>query len=287
MSELQHTDEVVTKQYVAELYQQLLPYLSSSLMVKTGVSDYYTETEQVIGAWKGKPLYQKTLVWRGPFVSGENTITTDFFGTGVTADEIICTDIVWIGSDDTIWIPVWIGTSSGGVIQYDVCRLWKDGTVKVIGNGSWGDAKLRLTVKYTKTTDAAGSATATAGAYDISRPDTWPANTEIYFGKGLYGYRASGNYAANKGANEAGIVNIGITAYRIQSCGGGFEALNASGNRVFRCLGPTVSTGSVLTVFAGNVTIGATNNLVAGFNTGTDTITTAQKYDLWVTYSKP
>ena len=71
MSELAHSDEVVTKEYLANFYLEILPYLGSSLIVKTGASDYLSTDEKIVGVFiDGKPLYQKSFVYPNMTITG-------------------------------------------------------------------------------------------------------------------------------------------------------------------------------------------------------------------------
>ena len=61
---IQSDETLVTKGDLKTLYtDKILPYLGGNMMMQTGVSDYYSEDEKVVGIWTdGKPVYQKTIV---------------------------------------------------------------------------------------------------------------------------------------------------------------------------------------------------------------------------------
>ena len=64
MSDISHSDELVTKQDLSSFYQGILPYLGGMpdiLANKFSHADLYSTDEKMIGRWiDGKPVYQKT-----------------------------------------------------------------------------------------------------------------------------------------------------------------------------------------------------------------------------------
>lgn len=192
------TDEI-TEVEAAGLNQDDLDELSTE-GITTGFvqsSFNYSTEEQIVGRWvDGKPLYQRTYSLTIP-----------------TSGDVVTT----IPDISNIWITDIKATMNGngsGTVACDLSRpytaqttpLWIRANGEIAMSCEYSGFKglpFYLTIQYTKTTDAAGSATTTPGAYDINFPNTWPENTEIFFGNGVYGYRKTGS------ASGVGLVNIG------------------------------------------------------------------------------
>lgn len=186
---IQDDNTILNKGDLKAYHERIAPMLGGTFMVGTNNSDYYSTDEKVVGVWTdGKPVYQKTLFYASlpqmsttPLLTGVDTIT-NFFQVHARDGVPECEDSFYNSSTDYFFaLPV--ANNGNFYIYYKTSRTVTDWTI---------------TIQYTKTTDAAGSATTTPGAYDINFPNTWPANTEIFFGNGMYGYRATGNVASNK-----------------------------------------------------------------------------------------
>lgn len=106
------------------------------------------------------------------------------------------------------------------------------------------------------------------GKYDITRPDLWPANEEIYFGEGLYGYHAIGGPIAKATqkiivGNVLKLVSYGGQADRFLD---GFPHQMGGANYTFFYIAARAGT-------AGNLSLYSNTD---GVNV----------YDVWATYYK-
>ncbi len=117
-------------------------------------TEHYTEDEKVIGTYLGKPLYQKTIVDQIP--SGQLSKSVSFAGLNIQAyidfkclfDNTILMDIHGaIGNPSTIRI-----TSNSTYASYGYID---DSGVTITRSNSafYADASIKITLKYTKTTD--------------------------------------------------------------------------------------------------------------------------------------
>ena len=193
---IQDDNTVLCKGDLKAYHEQILPYLGGNLMLGTNVSDYYSTDEKIVGVWlDGKPIYQKTLV-------GITAPVCQTDGTSVQKDiDLNYLNIdVFVGEVSNCMVPYNESYSSSIILPAisgnNHLFLWyKPNTGKIRINNSatnYNGAPIRITIQYTKTTDAANSAVTTPGCYDINRPDLWPANQEIFFGNGLYGQKFTG-----------------------------------------------------------------------------------------------
>lgn len=195
---IQDDKTILNKGDLKAYHQKILPYLGGNMMMSTNNSDYYSTDEKVVGVWTdGKPIYQKTY---GPF------LTTPYTTSG--RNWVDLTDLTSLNIDTVVSISGTILTNNSvrrslpfidqGKFECAVVYMEnvqaasnpKHLKALIMNEGSGASySDIYATIQYTKTTDTAGSATTTPGAYDINFPNTWKENTEIYFGNGLYGYR--------------------------------------------------------------------------------------------------
>ena len=203
---IQSDETLVTKGDLKTLYtNKILPYLGGNMMMQTGVSDYYSEDEKVVGIWiDGKPLYQKTVSFTS-LSSGQNP-----YQHNIQNAEYI--NFVPNASYIKAWGNTWCiygasPTNSNYIANIlDVSPVVVDvniGSV-IVANST----EMIITFQYTKTTDTASSTLTTPGCYDINRPDLWPNNKEIFFGNGLYGYKSTGVASSTSMKINAGITPV-------------------------------------------------------------------------------
>ena len=146
-----------------------------------------------------------------------------------------------------------------------------------------------ITIKYTKTTDAANSAVDTVGCYDITRPDLWPENKEITFGNGLYGQRFVGTYTPIACSKSTSIEPNGVVdkvllsgvAYT-QSIGGYAKGYNS--NTIFAI--PTPNNQNKNGVFIYVTSLGELILISVCWSELKSSNITDKEYDIWATYKK-
>jgi len=202
---IQSDETLVTKGDLKELYQdKILPYLGGNAMLATNVGDYYNTDEKIVGVWvNGKPLYQKTVLCH--FANSITEGTDIYERTPIGNNNLDFAYVYDWFFDMTTWKVIMNNTAWGCIMdtvsnKSTACNCW----ASVIYSNDSYDIRLGtnrhafegmsayVTVRYTKSTDAANSAVATPGCYDLNRPDLWPENKEIFFGNGLYGQKFVG-----------------------------------------------------------------------------------------------
>ena len=240
----------------------------------------YSTEEREIGVWiDGKPLYQKTFVFSGLTNGKVIQLNISNFEYLVSIQGTVHT------GDNRVFDNGAVDVANGGFVRPQVY----DGKIvlSISGFGSdWASGGGTYTLQYTKTTDTATSSATTPGCYDLNRPDLWPENKEIFFGNGLYGYRATGNMpalaAGTDWTNIRMLTSIGTNGKTFQM-GGGLETLNASGVRAWTQLGISRSGN-----FESTLVVSTNGELQLGvkFPGTSHHSTTANKYDVWVTYTK-
>lgn len=294
---IQDDNTILNKGDLKAYHQKILPYLGGNMMVSTNNSDYYSTEEKVVGVWiDGKPLYQKTLVGTiSTTLRADTLLLTDnsiermveYSGVAITQDKRYSVNLpnTW---EKTASSPT---ESSPNVIRaywdYDLNSFYVN-----TGQSTYLGGDVIVTLQYTKTTDTAGSAITTPGAYDINFPNTWPANTEIYFGNGLYGYRATGNFTATA-TNSRFADTLSTTlpsSTRIVSSGGNITATSVSENQLWdfplNSSAPS-STENFIQIPTGLWFGIDTKQLRFGVRPMGDwKLTTSNTYDVWVTYTK-
>jgi hypothetical protein len=218
---IQDDNTILMKSDLKAYHEAIAPMLGGSFMLSTNVSDYYSTNEKIIGVWTdGKPLYQKTVNFgtlpnntKKAVAHGisniEKVISIDGSAYGTTGGIFYAFTFPNVGTNNQYAYDIAIDITGANIdITTQTDRTFLTGIV---------------TIKYTKTTDAANSAVTTPGAYDINFPNTWPENKEIYFGNGLYGFRyVPGSIIScpNKEQTETyPLTNLPLTA-RFKSMGG-------------------------------------------------------------------
>ena len=193
---IQDDSTLVTKGDLKEYHEALLPYLGGNFMLSTNVSDYYYTDETIVGVYTdGKPVYQKSYTFgsvEAGTVDAQGNIESVIVRTLNTwkIDKIVyASGCATASNGNKIAIPY---TQEAGKNSFTIGAIcWEAESEKIlfINCSTYALTNVTVNIRYTKSTDAAGSATATPGCYDINRPDLWPTDKEIFFGNGLYGYR--------------------------------------------------------------------------------------------------
>ena len=283
---IQSDETLVTKGDLKTLYtDKILPYLGGNMMMQTGVSDYYSEDEKVVGIWiNGKPVYQRTVITNTGTGNVQYSIASWNVDEVMGLNGVIEQEINGIKYYPTIFF--------NGSTEYS-CNIHvspHDSRKAIIINTGFGyyNYRIFITIQYTKTTDTASTALTTPGCYDISRPDLWPTGKEIFFGNGLYGYRKTGTITAAIDARVwTDIVTLpaGVLPSIIQS--GGWIKWGDEGQHDYKYPVNTAMTdltgwGSTLGAWS---VVRTANSQIALWNTCGLTRTDAP-YDVWCTYTK-
>lgn len=296
---IQDDNTVLCKGDLKAYHEQILPYLGGNLMLGTNVSDYYSTDEKIVGVWlDGKPVYQKTINATMPQVTTSGVEASEFTTLGVNnIDKIIKVDTIFFATNFRSGnYVVFTPSKDSNNIQVDVRppassapSTW---SIKIVSTTTSGNGWTPyVTVRYTKTTDAANSAVSTPGCYDINRPDLWPANKEIFFGNGLYGYRATGNYMTAMPAGTTDYItvvdrNIGFTTnYPTFNWGGNLQLYSNDASTI---VNQPLNSRRGINFFSGAYIANAGNlRIVANAASGGQLrIRTQDKYDIWFTYTK-
>ena len=269
---------LITKGDLKKFYNKILPYMGGNYVFNTlGTKDYYSEDEKVIGVWTdGKPVYQKTFLGNLPSsdlsidVSSLN-IDTFIESQGMVKDSggnCVSTNY-WNGTTGGPWyhIPYYSSSTSSLKMMF---------SPSVTYNGR----PYIITIKYTKTTDAANSAVDTIGCYDITRPDLWPENKEITFGNGLYGQRFTGTYSLS--ANQWKSINLStLIPSSIIDYGGTIQQSTWFNTLPLCYIGNDGALQSEATIW-----YDPSNNTGLTVSIYISTAQSNSKYDIWVTYKK-
>lgn len=269
---IQDDNTILNKGDLKAYHEAIAPMLGGTFMVRTNNSDYYSTDEKIVGVWTdGRPVYQKTFT--GNVLKDASTI----FGSisDLNIDVIVASSghlNNYNGSNGTLPVNYsWAGV--GDVFSYYTA----DNNIYIYSHYT---GAVILTLQYTKTTDTAGSATTTPGAYDINFPNTWPENTEIYFGNGLYGKRFTGTFTSSTSFNS------NIAQLDTIDRGTTFKFINRGGN-IFRRNDTAMPLGIQDTlqydIWYANSSSGQNIGLRLR---GQDNGTYSCSYDVWVTYKK-
>ena len=295
---LQNDNTILNKGDLKAYHQKILPFLGGNIATTITNGNIYSQEERVVGIWvDGRPLYQKTYIlnlsrsysanttYNEVFDSDTNKAAVKVWGTYEDNDgriNIIESFYNWNNAANN-YVPylswcynyVTVGSYIGHQIMY------KGGTAP------YTCKQMVITMQYWKKTDTADTAAITPGVFDINRPDLWPVNKEIFFGNGLYGYRASGNFAAG-GDQSVPIISENISPYNY---GGWIDELKGNSTPATkrrRAITTTMdSTGVIISCVSihSNLSSGINSNFVVHLGPDNSFDTTC-KYDLWVTYTK-
>ena len=295
-----NSNEITAKNFKT-FYDAILPYLNGNIMFSTNNSDYYSTDEKMIGVWtNGKPIYQKVFTGTTPAVTS-TTYADTYVSLGISIDEVVDSRMILQFTSGVHQIidcsaaqsTISYATSStiDAGIKYIIhtnSTTENQNSIHILNKGGYSEVSYVVILQYTKTTDSASSATTIAGAYDINFPNTWVENTEIYFGNGLYGYRATGNLTATSAGSATYITMIGngvAKDYLIYSYGGNFSCLNVSSVPSRRTIGVNYGSNTAL-LSASDILIGAAGDMYFIMYFGQDYCTASDTYDIWVTYTK-
>ena len=276
---IQDDSTLLTKGDLKEYHEALLPYLGGNAMLSTNVSDYYSTDEKIVGVWtNGKPIYQKTITCNLGNATTVNTAhnisnldsVIDMFGYGKDASG---------NSFPVPYAPV--GNISWGVQIYVSAT-----NISCVTGQNWTGSTVKITLRYTKTTDAAGSAVTIPGCYDISRPDLWPTNKEIFFGNGLYGYRKTDSNitVAAGGRVDLNVITTGTPTTRVINSGGCIYTSSWE----YPVPSTHLVTGKREQFFWFNKSAGGftANTIILYMGNGEGAAITYDAIDAWVTYTK-
>lgn len=286
---IQDDKTILNKGDLKAYHQKILPYLGGNMMVSTNKSDFYSTDEKVVGVWTdGKPVYQKTYVLALNKDYATLSTSIEMFDTDTTKKAIDVTGTYEDKSGRINLINFWnfnVGTSSTPMYcswcyNFIPAGLTNAGhAIMYKGGISTNNVKeMIITMKYIKTTDTAGSATTTPGAYDINFPNTWAVDKEIYFGNGLYGYRQIRTTPSAPSTKYTIITGVKrIISY------GGTEFRNGDGYGHPIGCSPGASSGNAypyLYIEGATMTSGTGTLSMWGADTG------MKGWDVWVTYTK-
>lgn len=164
MSEISHSDELVTKQDLSNFYQGILPYLGGipeMLANKFSKSDLYSSDEKMIGQWvNGKPVYQKTIVGT-TLVSGVSGI---LHGISNLEDVVDIHGVAHGSNSGTLYVFNLNGGVALDASSFDLYKKYSVAIQNVMSNqivvyiGSERASTItsyNITIQYTKTTDSA------------------------------------------------------------------------------------------------------------------------------------
>lgn len=156
--------------------------------------DFYSEHEQVVGFYLGKPLYQITF----PKLLLSRTAGKQAVGTIPDLERVVEVDGVVLNTSSQVSYLV-NHSEMGGTKFVSITGGATDGQISInIGSGMpAGTYAVEITVKYTKKTDSAvtGDREFINQAL-ISRPDLWAVGKTYALGNGLMGARFKGTVPA-------------------------------------------------------------------------------------------
>ena len=133
----------------------------------------YSDNERVIGVWRdNKPLYQRTFVLSSPInVNGSGTLLPNDIQTALADVEIMVDSECARDSTYSAFISPYVYKSGG---------QWY-----ILSADNWGNVKF-ITLRYTKTTDVAGSGNWNTDGVPTVHYSTSEQVIGTYFGKPLY-----------------------------------------------------------------------------------------------------
>jgi len=272
---IQDDNTILNKGDLKAYHEAIAPMLGGTFMVRTNNSDFYSTDEKIVGVWiDGKPLYMRTFTTTS-LPSGGNGALTEIDNAMApanmeTAFKVNCYMLRTVGGKTNVVSEYYVNDNDR--FSLAVGDGWTWYTQKSSGTVS----QVVLTVAYTKTTDTAGSATTTPGAYDINFPNTWPANTEVYFGNGLYGQRFTGTIATTTTVQDFTLATLPSATVLVNV--GGTLKRHVMGASYYDFAIP-YNYENIMGASIG-IDVGVLKFIVK--NSGTGNV----PYDIWVTYTK-
>lgn len=163
--------------------------------------DFYSQQEQTVGFYMGKPLYQITI----PKLFPSKPSGTQEVGTIPGLERVVEVDGVVMNAGSQVSYMI-SHQEMGGTKFINITGNSNDGKISITVGSAMpnGPYLVELTVKYTKKTDAAANENAMPlNNLLINRPDLWKLNKTYSFG----------NFVA--GARFRGVVQTGKTILNI------------------------------------------------------------------------
>lgn len=153
---VQNPERVVTKQDLADFYEQILPYLGGMpeiLANKFSKGDMYNTDEKMIGQWiDGKPLYSKTIQSVIPAAGSDTTVLLSSLGIDslVNLESSISVFSTMPPIGGYMAEPSNISITRVQVFVSDSGTLY----IRNINYAAQAGKTIYVTLKYTKTTDS-------------------------------------------------------------------------------------------------------------------------------------
>ena len=149
---VENGERLVTKQDLADFYNNILPYLGGMpemVANKFSKGDLYSTEEKMIGQWiDGKPLYQKTF----SVTTGNTNVQTTLSNLGSLNIDTMVTMKGQLNNNGLIvTVPSYL-TSTGYVGSY--YDTTNNRVISFVGS-DWYNLPLTFTIQYTKTSDTA------------------------------------------------------------------------------------------------------------------------------------
>lgn len=225
---LEKGDIVTLQCYFGITYVNVKPtftvaFLGSDITINQlnliGSDEVYSNEEQLVGSWMGKPLYKRTIHKDNlPAARDYVYITLADIAPGVTTEDI---KRFWAIVTNENGARIQTSYTDGDYIKS--LYVLKDKGI-AINSSSEGSPSIDTTVYYTKSTDTENSAP-NKNSLLLTRPDLWEAGVEYDFGGGLYGKRIQGTASTN---TEFVLFPASVGVERISAWGGTVK--NGNGN---------------------------------------------------------
>lgn len=149
--------------------QDIVEYISDSIHVPQLVQHFnkdniYSTDERLVGCWiDGRPIYQKTIIDTMPVITTNGTEISKEISIGATVDTIVDSNIFIKNTTGTTIKATTFVADPNNHFRYTIINntdstASRRNKIYVVGSyASWSEKPLYITLKYTKTTDAANS----------------------------------------------------------------------------------------------------------------------------------